>query len=111
MGPRWINAIFGTWLAMSPWVLGYEDPLTRGNDLVVGIAIAVAALVGVFVRGVRHVNTVLGAWLILAPFVFQYGRTWGAFNDVAIGTAVLLVSLAPTVRRSNRRRAPREAFS
>lgn len=111
MGPRWINVIFGAWLAISPAVLGYENPMARGNDFVVGTAIAITALAGMFVRGVRHINTALGAWLVLVPFIFQYGRTWSAFNDIAIGIAVLLVSIAPTIRGRERPRRRREAFS
>jgi hypothetical protein len=41
---EWINVVLGVWLAISPWVLGITEPVTRLNfKFVGGVIVALAA--------------------------------------------------------------------
>lgn len=43
----WINVVFGVWIAASPFVLGFTDqPKPLLNNIVVGLTVALVALVG-----------------------------------------------------------------
>jgi hypothetical protein len=43
--PSWANVVFGIWLIISPYVLGYgAGGRVAGNDVVVGIIVVIFAL-------------------------------------------------------------------
>jgi SPW repeat-containing protein len=41
---EWINVALGSWLAVSPWVLGISNPLPKANFIIVGLLVAGLAL-------------------------------------------------------------------
>lgn len=42
---EWANLLFGVWLVISPWVLGFSDiQAAAGNAVIVGLVVAVFAL-------------------------------------------------------------------
>lgn len=50
----WMNAVFGGWLLLSPWLLGYADDGAAGvNSMVAGIVVAIFALLRVGGRSRR----------------------------------------------------------
>lgn len=101
---RWGNVIAGLWLAIAPWVLGYTEPVARTNDLWIGLAVVVVALVSGRVPGFRFVNSGLGGWLVAAPFFLSYMTMRPLKNDVIVGFIVLALSLVPSIRWSDIRR-------
>jgi len=40
----WTESALGLWLAISPWVLGFETQIARANALVIGLAVLTLAL-------------------------------------------------------------------
>lgn len=99
-----VTFLAGAWLVLSPFALNYA-PAVQGvgaywNDLVIGSAIAVLALVrAVSLRNVPWfsvVNVALGAWLIMAPMVLDYAEgvntARASANDVIVGVLVLLLA-------------------
>jgi hypothetical protein len=51
----WVNAAFGGWLVMSPWLLGYVDAGVAGvNSMIAGVAVALIALLRVGERSRRR---------------------------------------------------------
>ncbi len=46
-GPAWLVVLFGIWVIIAPFVLGYSGQLASrvGNDVIVGIVVLVLALV------------------------------------------------------------------
>src|SRR2546429_9845780 len=44
-----INVLLGAWLAVSPWVLGFQDQMApTANGVVIGLALIAAALGAIF---------------------------------------------------------------
>lgn len=93
-----LNLLLGLWLVIAPWALDYSSQNNAvWNQVVIGIAIAVIALVRVMApvqtASWSWVNAVLGAWLIIAPFVLAYNDTGREttilWNDVIVGVLVL----------------------
>jgi hypothetical protein len=41
---RWLNLAFGLWLALAPWVLGFETE-ARINDTLVGLTVAALSMI------------------------------------------------------------------
>ncbi|MCX2948890.1 SPW repeat protein [Lentzea sp. NEAU-D7] len=115
-----VTFLAGVWLVLSPFALDYA-PAVQGvgaywNDLVVGSAIAVLALVrAVSPRNVPWfsvVNVALGTWLIVAPMVLDYAEgvstTVATSNDVIVGALVVIMaglSAAITYRNRSDRNA------
>lgn len=114
-----VNFFAGVWLVLAPFIFGFQS--TGGavegywNEVVVGICVALLALVRSFAPSkgawLSAVNVVLGGWLIASPFVLGYEGTDAAAAtvvDVATGVVIVLMgttSLVATVR--GRRRADR----
>src|SRR5579862_4045232 len=97
-----VNILFGAWLVIAPFVLGYsgfKPALT--SDVLLGIWLIgcswwiLAAASGRVAAGTLEL---LGAiWLVAAPFVLHYQRLSRSFdNDIAIGILTLVVSAAAT---------------
>lgn len=103
--PSGLNFIAGVWLVLAPFVLDYQNTGAgfngQWNDIVVGVAIAVLALVRTFaphrVVWFSGINVVLGGWLIFAPFLLEYraGRdaAQAVTNDVVVGIIVVVLAL------------------
>ncbi|MGH8093051.1 MAG: SPW repeat domain-containing protein [Chthoniobacterales bacterium] len=65
-----LNVIAGIWLILAPFMLLYENSTARINDIVLGIVIAVFALIRAFVPSFRtlwlsRLNALWGIWLII----------------------------------------------
>lgn len=100
-GARWVsgvNVLAGIWLVLAPFVLQLDVAAARWNDVLIGLAVLILALVRerkpLRSRAVSWINMVLGVWLVLAPFVLGYGdaRT-AAGNDVVVGIIIVVFAL------------------
>lgn len=90
----WAMLLFGAWLVISPFVLGYraEAPaMAVWNPVIIGLAVIVFA-VAVLTRPQQWeawVMLILGAWLVLAPFVLGFaGIAAALWNHVILGLLV-----------------------
>jgi hypothetical protein len=112
-----LTFLAGMWLVLAPLALDYPavGPAFDGswNDVVIGSAIAVVALVRIALpvrsAALGLVNVGLGAWLLVAPTVLSYTSVTGAssapWNDIIVGIIVMaLASSSALVAR--RRRDP-----
>lgn len=93
-----INIIAGLWLLLAPFALGYSTVETAlWNSIVLGIAVAVMAMVRV-VRpddheGVSWVNFVLGIWLLVSPFVLGLANIEAlVWNNIIVGVVILALA-------------------
>lgn len=104
-GQGWIYLVFGVWLFVSPWILGFSNTtlpagaagvegaaadfsLVAGPAATLGAAAWDAWIVGAVVALVAlltiarvalfedHVEIVLGAWIFAAPWVLGFYRWW-----------------------------------
>jgi len=71
----WTSFGLGLWLAVSPWIIGYEaDHAATANAVFVGVALAVGAHfeIGLDELWTEWVNLTVGLWLLAAPFLFSF---------------------------------------
>jgi uncharacterized membrane protein SirB2 len=89
----------GLWLAISPWVLHFNDtaPNLRVNNLILGIAVAVVAL-GLTTRPevmarLSWATALIGVWIIISPWVIQRSAVdmGMILNNVITGGVIALV--------------------
>lgn len=107
-----LTFLAGTYLAMSPWVIGFTDQsaLTISN-LITGIAIGLLAL-GFSaaygrVHGMAWVAPILGAWAIASPWLVA-GATpdnSAILSNVIVGAVCVLCTLAVMSTGMRRARA------
>lgn len=97
---RWLNSLLGAWQFVSAFFWPHTAPQS-GNSWTMGFLIAIVALIGLRVPGVRFINTALGIWLIASTFVLPSNWPATHWNDVLVGVAVVALSLVPP-RRSTR---------
>src|SRR5947209_2788584 len=93
---RYLNIAIGVWLFISAFVWRHSHAQFT-NTWILGVVVAVIALIAVSVPAFRYVNTIAGAWLVVSGFALprvNAGTTW---NNVIVGIVVFLVSLMPTV--------------
>src|SRR4051794_31706808 len=94
MGASSINILFGLWLILAPFILGYSRlTVATWNDIILGVLIAGFALLRNFGgwAGANWINVILGIWLILAPFILNYGDNAAPrWNDIILGILVVI---------------------
>jgi len=89
----WVNLIFGVWLFISPFTLGYQSVggVAAWNSYILGVAVAVFAIWALSQPRVweEWVNLVLGIWLIISPFVLGFtGDSAALWNNIILGILV-----------------------
>jgi hypothetical protein len=100
-GVEGLTFLSGLYLAISPWVVGFNGFTTLTvNNLIVGAALAMLALGFVFPRGsgrrIAWAAPVIGVWTIIAPWVVSgnVATTATIWSNVVIGVIAVLVGLA-----------------
>lgn len=102
-----INILAGLWLILAPFALDYATvEAALWNSVIVGIAVAVMAIVRVTqpreYEGVSWVNFVLGIWLVVSPFVLNLMNIEAlVWNNIIVG--VIVLALAATSAMATRR--------
>ena len=97
----WVLVIFGIWLIIAPFVLGYSviSAAATTEDVVLGIVILIlslwSALAVVPPGGVSWILLLLGIWVLIAPFVVGYAvmSSTATGNDVVMGILTIIFSL------------------
>lgn len=91
----------GLYLAISPWVVGFQTlaPLAVVNVItgivIVALAFGLAAAYG-RLHGMTWVLPLIGAWTFVAPWVIRGGvnTTPAVANNVSVGAVCFVVGLA-----------------
>ncbi|WNI16095.1 SPW repeat protein [Actinacidiphila sp. ITFR-21] len=92
----------GLYLAISPWVVGFQSfsPSLRVSNLITGIALAVLGMgfgsVLERTHGLGWVATAIGAWTIVAPWAVSGSAAFHKtiWNNSFVGGVACLVGLA-----------------
>jgi hypothetical protein len=92
------NLILGLWLIVAPFVLTFTGSGARGNDIILGIVIAVIAACRVFgayrSAWLSWVNALLGIWVIISPWVLGFsGKAQPTWNNVIVGIAITILGV------------------
>jgi hypothetical protein len=92
----------GLWLAVSPWVVGFDltAPGVRVSNLIMGVAVAVTAL-GLTLMPQRMVRlswatAVIGAWVVVSQWIIQQSPSTPPImvNNVLTGTVIMVLGTA-----------------
>jgi len=103
----------GLYLAISPWVIGFQDtaPALRVSNLIVGIALAVLAMgfgsVLERTHGLGWVAVAIGVWTIVAPWAVSGSDSVfkNIVNNAIVGGVACALGLATMGIGLMRRRA------
>lgn len=95
-----LTLLAGLYLAMSPWIVGFNDLSTlAGNNLIAGVAVALLALglASAYGRthGIAWVMPLIGVWTIIAPWVVSgdASTTGTVWSNVVIGAVTVILGL------------------
>jgi hypothetical protein len=96
MWSRWLSFVLGVWLFIAPLLFQYAEPAARFNEAIVGLAVAIVALLSSSVPALRFVSIALGGWLLLAPNLLGYGDSaLPTAHEIIIGALIICSALAP----------------
>jgi hypothetical protein len=88
----WTSFALGLWLAVSPWIVGYEsDHAATANAVFVGVALALGAHfeIGWGDLWAEWLNLAVGLWLPAAPFLLEFSPAPVATaNCIIVGCSV-----------------------
>lgn len=99
-----LNALLGAWMALSPWVLGYQDQMTpTANGVVIGAALIAAALGAIFVPRAweEWTEAVLGLWMVISPWALGFSMHMDAMRS-AVVSGIVVMGLALWVLASDK---------
>jgi hypothetical protein len=92
-----VSALFGAWLIVSPWLLGFvNETAAMWNSVAIGVALAAVAVGAIFVPRAWEEWTegALGLWLAISPWVLKFDSVDNAkISAVATGAVVLALAL------------------
>jgi hypothetical protein len=91
-----VNSVIGVWLVVSPWALGILDErIAAGNAVIIGLALAAAALGAMLVPQAweEWTELLLGLWLIVSPWVLGFSALTNAMW-AAVATGIVISALA-----------------
>jgi hypothetical protein len=89
-----LNFIFGIWLIISPFLLNYTSTQAQWQQVVVGIIVAVLAMVRYFnpeMTWASWINALAGIWMIITPFATNFQTTAATWNAVIFGILIAIV--------------------
>lgn len=99
------NLLLGLWLVIAPFLLRYATSTSIGNDITIGIIIALLAAFRLFgayrAAWLSWLNALLGIWLIVAPFILGYDSSSALWNDIIVGLFIAFLGIwSATASRS-----------
>lgn len=92
-----LDALAGIWLLLSPFILGFMSGPATTNNVLLGIAIAVLAIIrfsGAYNQSwISWVNVVLGVWVLISPWVLGFASSRvPTTNNVIVGIVVIVLA-------------------
>ncbi|WP_329140523.1 SPW repeat protein [Streptomyces sp. NBC_00670] len=106
-----LSLLTGLYLAISPWVVGFNGNPLGVSNLVTGIALAILALGfgSAYERtfGMGWVAAAIGAWAIISPWVVQNAAatTGTVVSNVITGGVAVVLGLTTTAMGAAKGRA------
>lgn len=90
MGPELANLILGLWVIVSPFILGFQNPVARWSNIAVGVALVVVTLAAQRIdEALEGLVVVLAIWLFLSPFLLGFSTTAFLANNVIMAFVVV----------------------
>lgn len=105
-----INALFGAWLIISPFLLSYTTNQARWNSTIAGAVVLILAAVRYFAPSQNWASWLIaltGLWMIIAPFAVDYSATVAYWNQVIFGILITVTGLANAATHASSEHAGR----
>jgi len=104
-GASWLNVLLGIWVIISPFVVQFAQlPAAMWNNVIVGIVIAILALIRTSTPrqiGWSWANVILGIWMIISPFALGTMTTAILWNNIILGVVIAIVASANASMRAH----------
>ena len=92
-----VNALFGGWMILSPWALGFSrDSMALSNSVIIGALLLAVSLGAVILPQAweEWTEAALGLWMAASPWILGYAHLPGATASAfATGIVVLVLAL------------------
>jgi hypothetical protein len=91
----WASFALGLWLAVSPWIVGYDaHHAATANAAFIGVALALGAhfQIGLDELWTEWVNLAVGLWLLAAPFALEFASALAMANCIIVGCLICALS-------------------
>jgi SPW repeat len=92
--PRGANIVLGIWLFLSAFIWPHTES-SGTNTWIIGLLIAIAGIITLYVPWVRWLNAVLAAWLFISTLVLPQLTAGTMWNNTIVAILVFLLSLVP----------------
>lgn len=92
----WCNLFLGTWLCLSPWLLGFADERAAAeNAVAVGVLIIIAEVFTFSMLRVveEWINVALGLWLVASGWMLAIAASAAKVDFVVSGLLIALLAL------------------
>ena len=95
----WASFALGLWLAVSPWIAGYDEHhAATANAVGVGLVLALAShfvCVACDEAPAEWLNLAIGLWLIGAPFLLEFTNIpVASVNSIAVGAFAAALAIS-----------------
>lgn len=92
-----LDALAGIWLLLSPFILRFLPGAAVTNNVLVGIVIAILAIIrfsGAYEQAwISWINAILGVWVLISPWVLQFAdHRVPTTNNVITGIVVIILA-------------------
>jgi len=94
MPARTLNVILGVWLFVSAFAWPH-GPAAFANTWIVGLLVAIFALVAMRTPLARWINTALSIWLFISAFALPHANVAVVWNNGLCAIAIFILSLIP----------------
>ncbi len=94
MPARTLNVIIGVWLFVSAFTWRHT-PASFTNTWILGLLVAIFALIAMRTLAARFVNTALSVWLFIAAFALPHATVATVWNNALCAIAIFILSLVP----------------
>ena len=93
--PRGINIVAGIWLFISAFIWPHAAN-ARTNTWILGVLIALAAIIALYAPRVRFLNTLFAIWLFFSTLFIYHLNAGTLWNNIIVSIIVFIVSLIPS---------------
>jgi len=94
MGLGWSVAVFGIWLVISPFVLGFSHfAAGTANDIIVGIVLVLVTFASTRNGLLKSLLVLLGGWIYISGFTFDAPGHAFLFNNLVLALLIIVASV------------------
>ena len=91
----WAELIYGAWLILSPFVLGFAHyPAGMVNNIVVGLALILLTIGSARNGLLRALLVLLGGWVYASGFLLNVPKSIFLWNNLILALLILVYAVA-----------------